>query len=399
MFRRRTVTEQAVGPPRRPLIWPWLLLLLLLVAGGIAAAYLLTRDDESSAATVTRVPDVVGLSTGVALQQLAQRGYPAIIQGRATTGGERLGTVLAQNPRAGTELDSGQQVTIFVARGPSTVDVPNVVGLSAAQALLRLQAAKLKGQTKRIASTEPKDRVVRQAPAGGSQAKRSSTVVLTVSRGAQQVTVPSVVGLTEASATATLSRLGFRLSVSRVAGEQAKGTVISQEPQAKSRAPRGSIVGINVSTGPTATDPPPATGTVVPNVVGLSQRVALARLERARLKVDSFPVASSRPRGTVLSQLPAAGTRVVPRSRVRLKVSLGPGPRPQRVVPEVTGETEQAARRTLILAGFTVQTVNRAVSDPSEAGIVLEQKPASGQRAQVGSQILIHVGLLPTITE
>jgi len=379
MFRRRRV--------------PWLVLLLALVIGGIAAAYILTRDDASSAAK-TRVPDVVGLSTGLAVQRLGQRGYPAIVQSRVSAGA-RLGTVLSQAPPAGTELDRSKQVTVVVARGPSTVDVPNVVGLSSDQAFVRLLAAKLKGRTEQIPSAQPKGRIVQQAPPGGSQLRQGSTVTLLVSKGARLVTVPSVTGLTQASATATLSRLGFRLSVSRVAGTQPKGTVIAQVPAGGSRAQRRSIVGINVSTGPSTTGPI-AGGVAVPKVVGLSQRNAVARIERAGLKVDSYPVASTRPQGIVVSQLPVGGTRIASRSQVRINVSLGPGRRRQRAVPDVVGQNEKVAKRTLINAGFTVQTVDRPVTDPGEQALVLEQRPAGGNRALAGSQVVIYVGRIPS---
>ena len=195
--RRRQVTEETAAvppargqyvqeevvtpPPRRPLIWPWLVLLLALVIAGIAGANLLTRDEGGSAAN-TEVPDVVGLSTAAATEKLAQRGYSAIVRGRVSSG-TRLGTVLSQSPPSGTELDRGGQVTIVVARGPSTVDVPNVVGLPADQALMRLESASLKSRTVKVASAQPKNRVIRQAPPGGNQVKKDTTVVLTVSNG------------------------------------------------------------------------------------------------------------------------------------------------------------------------------------------------------------------------
>jgi beta-lactam-binding protein with PASTA domain len=376
-------------PPRRPLLWPWLLLLLALVIGGIVAAYLLTRDDGNSASK-PRVPDVVGLSTGDAVQNLGQRGYPAIVKGRVSTG-TRLGTVLSQAPTAGTELDRSQQVTIIVARGPSTVEVPNVVGLSAVQALVRLQAANLKGRNVELQSVQPKGRVIRQAPAGGREAKKDSTVVLTVSKGSKPVAVPTVTGLTEALATAKLSGLGFRVSVSRISSTQPKGIVVSQQPVAGSRAQKGSIVGLNVSIGPSTTTSP-TTGVVVPKVVGLSQREALSRIESAGFEVDSSPAASSRPRGTVVAQQPAGGTRAAPRSRVRLQVSLGPGQRPQRTVPDTIDQDESAARRALVNAGFTVRTVDQPATDQSHEGVVQNQNPAGGDRAPAGSQVVIYVG-------
>lgn len=385
--------EVITPPPRRPLLWPWFVLLLALVITGIAAAYLLARDDGSSA-TKTQVPDVVGLSTTAATERLTQRGYSTIVRGRVSAGA-RLGTVLSQVPPAGTELDPAGQVTIVVARGPSTVDVPNVVGLTVAQGLVRLQSAGLKGRSVKIASTQPKDRVIRQAPPGGSQSENGSTVVLTISKGPSFVNVPSVRGQTEASATATLSRLGFRLSVSRIPSTQPKGIVISQQPPSGTRAPKGSIVGLNVSTGTS----PAAGGVVVPRVVGLSQARAVDQIERVGLRVNSFPVASNRPRGTVVSQSPTAGTQVPPRSQVRIDVSLGPGARPLRAIPDVVGQAEADARRALIQAGFTVQTLDQPTVDAAENGIVLKQQPAGGGRAAAGSQITIYVGRLPSPTD
>ncbi len=374
----------------RPLIWPWLVLLLALVSTGLVGAYLLTRDNGSSP-TTPQVPDVVGLSTTAATQKLAQRGYSAIVRGRVSSSA-RSGAVLSQRPAPGTKLARGGQVTIVVARVPSTVEVPNVVGLPVDQAFVRLQAASLKGRTAKVASTQPKDRVFRQAPAGGSRATKGSTVTLTVSRGRSSVKVPPVQGLTEASATATLARLGFRLSISRVPSAQPKGIVISQQPPPGTRAPKGSIVGLNVSTGSN----PAAGGVAVPKVVGLSQGAAADRIERAGLKVNSYPVASSKPQGTVVSQLPAGGTQVLPRSLVRINVSLGSGARQKRIVPDVAGRAEADARHVLIQAGFTVQTVDQPTSDPGENGVVVKQKPAAGQQAAVGSQIVIYVGRGPS---
>jgi eukaryotic-like serine/threonine-protein kinase len=389
--RGRYVEEEVITlPPRRPLLWPWLVLLLALVVTGIAAAYLLTRDDASSA-TKTEVPNVVGLSTASATQRLGERGYATVVRGRVSSVA-RLGTVLSQQPPAGTELDRGGRVTIVVARGPSTVGVPNVVGLPIDQAFIRLQSANLKSKSVKVASKQPKDRVIRQAPPGGSQAKKGSTVVLTVSTGPSLVKVPAVGGLTEAAATATLSRLGFRLSVSRIGSTLPKGIVISQEPAPGTKAPKGSIVGINVSTGSKTA----AGGVAVPNVVGLSQASAIDSIEQAGLKVDSFPVASSKPRGTVVSQLPSAETRVPPRTLVRINVSLGPGTRPQRTVPDVLGQAETDARRALAQAGFTVRTIDQPTADVSENGIVVKQKPNGGEQAAAGSQIILYVGRLPT---
>jgi serine/threonine-protein kinase len=324
-----------------------------------------------------------------------------------------VGTVISEAPGAGTKVDRGTQVTIVVARGPKVVTVPNVVGLSVAEAFVRLQAVGLKGRTVKTASKRPKDQVIRQAPPGNGKAKKGSTVLLTISKGTSAAVVPSVKGLTEAAATATLTRLGFKLSVSRIPSTEPKGIVVSQAPAPGTRAAKGSIVGIDVSTGPststnstttttttTTTTPqpqPPAPGTVtVPRVVGMGQLNAVMQIEQAKLRVDSYPVASSRPRGMVVAQRPAGGARAAMNSVVRIDVSLGPGERPLRTIPDVVGQTEIEARHALINAGFTVRSINQPTADATEKDVVLDQKPAGGDTAAAGTQILIYVGRLPS---
>jgi beta-lactam-binding protein with PASTA domain len=80
-------------PPRRPLIWPWLLLLLLLVAAGVALAYFLTRDEDSSE---NQVPAVVGLRAAEAVERLRADGYPADQRRRVDP--SQRGRVVAQEP-------------------------------------------------------------------------------------------------------------------------------------------------------------------------------------------------------------------------------------------------------------------------------------------------------------
>jgi beta-lactam-binding protein with PASTA domain len=402
--RRRQVTEEQVPPipPRRPLIWPWLVLLLLLVAGGLAAAYLLSRDDE----TTTRVPNVVGLTTVAAVRELGQRGYAADVQARVTAGGQP-GKVLSQAPAAGTELDSGNRVTVVVARGPGRTEVPRVVGLPVTRALVRLQEADLKGKTVRIASPQPKDRVLRQDPAPGTDARKDSTVGLTVSKGPRTAPVPSVIGSTQGSARSTLERAGFKVTVREIQASEPQGIVVTQKPAPATRAPKGSVVTISISSGPATTTAPTTTaptttqapsGRGIPNVVGLPQRDALARLQGAGFRVDSYPASSARPRGTVVSQRPSGGTRAAPNSVVRINVSLGSGQRPLRTIPDVTGMPEQEAKQRLVELGFTVRSVYRAVADPAQKGVVVEQRPAAGGQASAGSQIILTIGRIPTAT-
>jgi len=393
-WRRRRVTQvdHTPPPPLRPLIWPWLLLLLLLVGAGIGLAYFLTRDDDESS-SADRVPAVVGLREAVAVERLRADGYPADI--RRAVNPAQVGKVIRQIPSAGAELEPGTTVVIIVARRPNTVDVPRVVGLDVADAFERVQAAGLRARSVEVFARQAKGRVIRQRPPAGAEAPRGATVVLSVSKGPQLVAVPAVVGQTEAAATAALRRVGLRVNIARVPSESPAGTVIAQRPQGGARAPKGSTVRLNVATRPQAggsTQTVPTTGeATVPNVVGLSDTDASARLQAAGFRASSTPVSSTRPPGTVLTQSPSAGNVATRGSTVRITVSAG---RQVRTVSDVVGETEVAADRILRDAGFTVRVVDRPVTDPGRDGLVVEQDPRAGARVQGTTRVTIYVGRL-----
>ena len=394
-WRRRRVMHEEVAQGRRPrpLLWPWLLLLLLLVAALIAGAvWAATRD------TRPEVPDVVGQTAPSAVRELRSSGYVPEVHIRPAAGAA-VGRVLSQDPGGGSKLEHGKPVTIVSAAGAVRSGVPNVVGLPVDQAFVRLQAAGLKGSTKKVASTRARDTVLHQSPAAGTQAAKGSLVLLTISKGGTgQATVPGVVGLTEPAATARLTAAGFRFKVTRTASTKPQGIVNSQNPAQGAKAARGSVVALSVSGGPSTTTgttstTPTRTGATVPRVIGMGQAQAFTRLDQAGFRVDSFPVTSSRTRGLVIRQRPMAGTRAQPRSLVRLSVSLGPGARPFRVVPDVRGMTETDAKRVLVRVGFTVRALLPADNTTGQGDVVVDQKPNQGARVRAGSQVAISLGV------
>jgi beta-lactam-binding protein with PASTA domain len=402
--------DEVVAAPRRtpPRIWPWLLALLILVLAGIAAAYLVARDDdeEDGAAATATVPDVVGLRTDEATRRLVANGFRAQVA-RAPSERPR-GVVIRQRPAAGTALDRGQTVTLVASQGPPTVAVPDLVGLPLAEAFQRLEAAELRPRANRVFSPRPRGRVIRQQPAAGEEVERDSVVSLTASRGPGRVAVPNVVGLNQTEAVARLEAAGLEADVARVPAADPAGTVVAQNPTSGRQVARGSAVRVNVSRGTSAatttttttttTTRPGTTSSVatVPDVVGRREGQAVRTVQAAGFRADTYPVASSEPRGTVVAQSPRGGASARAGSTVRLNVSLGTEPRPLQPVPDVVGLDEQSARTQLRDGGFAVRTIVQDTTDPAQDGIVLEQQPQAGAQARVGSQVTITVGVLTT---
>lgn len=199
-----------------------------------------------------------------------------------------------------------------------------------------------------------------------------AAIWLVVEDRADQVTVPDVAGRTAAAATAALHDAGFQTTTDGEVSETVdKGIVIGTDPRGGESADEGSTVTITVSQG---------TGTVaVPALVGLSEAQATAALTTAGLESRVVEAASATvDAGDVITQDPAAGLTIDVGSTVAVTVSTGPAPV---TVPDVTGQTLQAATLALQQAGLAVGAVQRQESSSVPSGEVISQSPASGEVA------------------
>jgi beta-lactam-binding protein with PASTA domain len=404
-----TAAEEEVAepaPPAERYWWLWLLLLLLLVVGGLLAWYFLTRGDDK-----TTVPNVIGLREAVAAERIRDRDLEALSQTGASN--RPPGVVFAQRPGAGTQLGNGQTVTISISSGRRAV--PDVTGLTLAQAQERLESVGFESEVRRVASSRPRGVVFEQAPVAGVTAVRGTKVMLSVSSGEKPVIVPSVVGQMQGVAVQTLTRLGLRPVLRNVSSARPAGIVVAQNPPTGREVDKGATVTLNVSTGAgttttvatttvATTTAPTATVTTttttaaprvrVPRVVGLAQTPALRRLNVLGLRPTVTYVRSSQPANRVLSQRPAPGTLLRRGARVRVNVSTGPNPQPAATVPNVVGQDQATAANTLRAAGFRVVVLNRPTSNQSQDGVVVEQQPVAGSSIPAGSQVTIFVGRL-----
>jgi eukaryotic-like serine/threonine-protein kinase len=144
----------------------------------------------SSGPEQVSVPDVVGLSRSSAESEIEDSGLKAAIEEQDSD--KPKDEVISQSPPAGTRLDHGERVTITISRGEAKVDVPDVEGLPAADAARVLRSAGLHpaSRTRTVDNQEDNGVVVEQRPAGGSQAKKGSSVVIVVGRFQESVQPP-----------------------------------------------------------------------------------------------------------------------------------------------------------------------------------------------------------------
>jgi serine/threonine-protein kinase len=125
------------------------------------------------------------------------------------------GTVIRQSPPAGTLVLPNTAVTLYVSSGAGLVRVPNLLGLSEADALAALQAEGLQLGTvidSNSASVEA-GLVISSDPASGTEVEKDGFVNLIVSNG--KVMVPNVENLdvVEARRLLTTPDVGYTVSI------------------------------------------------------------------------------------------------------------------------------------------------------------------------------------------
>jgi len=295
--------EAGTGKTRGPRRWwVWAIVaavMLTLLAGAGAGAYVWWSRN------MTKVPALVGLSPDAAQMKIWAAGLKPGAVSFSTTPSAGLpeGVIAVQAPVPGGWVRVGTTVGVVV-NGPEKVMVPATVGATQASALTTIQAAGLTiAGINTVFDKAVVGTVISQTPTSGVEVPKGSGVTISVSKGQQAGTVPTVIGQAEATAQSTLSKAGFKTTSSRQYAETvAVGTVMAQSPLAGSNLPVGTTVALVISQGPR-----PVT---VPNVKGQSLSSAVSNVQSVGLKVSVSPstVATSATFGTVLSQSPSGGS-------------------------------------------------------------------------------------------
>jgi serine/threonine-protein kinase len=265
----------------------------------------------------------------------------------------------------------------------TNVDVPAVQGLDQATAQQQITGAGLKvgNVTQAPSTTVDQGKVISSDPAGGASVARGSTVTLVVSAGPDTIPVPNVVGLSEDRARQTLKNAGFTSVSSRPADSlEDAGNVVAVDPAEGQQAAKNATITLQISTGTIK----------VPDVTGKAEADARKALTDAGFsagQIQSVPVdAGTATPGTVVHTDPGAGTAVGRGDTIKLQIATAAT---QLTVPDVTGQTKDAAVQTLKAAGFT-NVKPEGGSDGPTPGTVVSTEPPAGSKAAPDDEIVVH---------
>jgi serine/threonine-protein kinase len=194
------------------------------------------------------------------------------------------------------------------------VQVPNVVGMTAAKARAAIGDANLVVATPSYAhdNSVGRNRVIKQDPTSGQYVDSGTAINLTLSLGQQPAKVPYLIGQTQQQAGAALNAVGLKAVFHPEKSDQPQGTVIRTTPAANQSVPQGSNVDVFVSKGPQQ----------VPDVVGMQQ----ADAEKALRDAGYVPVPvpsndTTKPKGQVIQQIPGAGQKEPQGTQITIVVS------------------------------------------------------------------------------
>lgn len=197
------------------------------------------------------VPNLLGLTQQDALMAIDNSGFfqRGTVKEEYSSTVEK-GKVLDQDPDAGKKASKGTQINIVVSKGQepaADVVVPDLTGKSPSEAEAILSKLGLKSQAGDSIYSKDVEvgKIAAQTPAAQSPAKAGDVITYQLSKGAEEVDVPNVIGKSEADATKTLENAGFKVNSTKVESTQAEGTVTKQSLSGK--ATKGSSITISIA--------------------------------------------------------------------------------------------------------------------------------------------------------
>ena len=245
------------------------------------------------------VPSLVGMSQGEAKNDLKNLGLNIQVVEEVFSEDVAKGKIIATKPGGGGKISPAGTVGLIVSKGQERIIVPTLNGLTPDVASGKISDLGLSvGQINEsfdmkvaagfVIGTDPKD---------GSEVRRKSIVNLIVSKGVEQLALPSYVGKGGEQALSELNDLGFDVNVKYNFSDSIfKGQVIAQSPEKSDLIGKGSKIELIISKG--------SEFVFVPNVLGKNKNDASVDLENLGLKV------SAKGSGKVNNISPAIGSKV-----------------------------------------------------------------------------------------
>ena len=195
------------------------------------------------------MPNLVGKTQAEAEQLANDLGITLEITEVASSDVEE-GKVVSQDPEyTESKIEKGSTIKINVSKGPEETEMVKLEGMKIEDARNTAESLgiTLDEQTENSDTVEA-GIIIRQDTAVGTLVKSGDTVVVHISAGVEKVRVPTVLGMDEGTAVATLKNAGLNPKVTYESNEEEDdGKVISQSIDANAETAKNSNIDIVVN--------------------------------------------------------------------------------------------------------------------------------------------------------
>lgn len=233
--------------------------IILFLVGKTLGIFNFHKDEEQTLENVQQIQmiDVTGQDADAVKKALLEVGLTPIIE-YEESGDYQKGIVMRCSVSAGTIIPAGSEVTLTVSAGLEGVEVPDVVGMTEAEAVSTLvNKGFVPNKTEGFDDFIKEGSIISQEPEAGSKAPSGASITIRISKGAdtQKKQVPDLLGKDEMTATVLLTEAGLQIgTVSEVNHDTVEaGLVCYQSYSAGSYAEEGTKVDLSISLGPIQT--------------------------------------------------------------------------------------------------------------------------------------------------
>jgi eukaryotic-like serine/threonine-protein kinase len=254
-----------------------------------------------------QVPDVRGQASADAIATLQNKGFKPRSQQKpdSTVPPDH---VIGTDPGANASVSAGDLITIYVSTGPEQREVPDVTGLSYADAEAKLKAAKFTKfkLVKQPSTAEQLDKVTGTNPPANQTSAINNVITIIVGSGPGSVQVPDVAGQNVDVAQKNLAVYGFtKITQAQVDSPKPAGEVIGTNPAKGTTLELDQVIELQVSKG---------NQILMPDLMGQFWADAEPRLRALGwsgvMDRGADVDAGSSQHARIVSQSPSAGTAV-----------------------------------------------------------------------------------------
>lgn len=161
------------------------------------------------------------------------------------------GKIIEQNPKAGRNIEKGDEITVIVSRGTKSSELDDYAGKEYRQVEIELGKLGIPYREEwEYNSNVEENYVISTTPDKGTEINEDLTVVLLISKGKElkEVPMPNLKGVSEEDARKKLDELGLIVgSVSKAESTEPDGVVIFQSIPEKSSVVQGTKVDLQIS--------------------------------------------------------------------------------------------------------------------------------------------------------